>query len=156
MTGSSQRLTHCANQTLEQWELNHLPFPFPFPFSIWWREKDTWWPSKAIMDEYKGFSEEMAEFTSTQRIQPIYRWRGRAKPSPIQNFQSLISRFTSEIFGLPRWNNINRRSHTISVIMAPGSEEASVTNFKKINWSAASCQPTARSSSQFRWSTFNF
>ena len=47
---------------------------FPFTFSIWWRwEKDTWWPNKTTMEEYRGFLEK-----NSRVIQPIYRWREKS------------------------------------------------------------------------------
>jgi len=79
---------------------------FPFPFSIWWRgKKDAWRSSKATMEEYKIFSKEIAEHTFTQRIQPIYRWRGGAKLTPIHNSNLWKVGSHVEIFGqLMRYN----------------------------------------------------
>jgi len=50
---------------------------------------------QSIMEEYRGFSEEMVEFTSTQWIQPIYKWRGRSQTISNSNFNPLKSQFTS-------------------------------------------------------------
>jgi len=37
------------------------------------------------MEEYRGFSE-MTEFTTTQKIWPVYRWRGRSQTVSNLNF----------------------------------------------------------------------
>ena len=50
---------------------SYSSFPFPF-FFLWRGETD---PSKATLEEYRGLSEEMVEFTFTPKIQSIYRWR---------------------------------------------------------------------------------
>ena len=56
---------------------------------------------------------------------------GGAKSSLIQIFDLRKVGLHLEIFGQPKRRNINHRSHTISVIMTPGSEEAPITNFEK-------------------------
>jgi len=93
------------------------------------------------MEEYRGSLKETTKFTSTQRIQPIYIWGGGAELSPIQISYPQKVGSHLEIFGQLRRHNINHHSHTISVIMVSRFEEASITNFKKINWSA--CQLSA-------------
>jgi len=88
------------------------------------------------VEEHRGFSEEMVEFTSIQKIQPFTDGGGGAKPSPIRFLNPWRVSSHPKNFSQLRSHNINRHNHTISVIMAPGSEEAPATNYKKINRSA--------------------
>ena len=61
-----------------------------------------------------------------------------------------------EIFDQQRRHNINRHSHMISIIMAPGSKEALITNFKKINQSACQLSTNSVFSKSIQTSAFNF
>ena len=119
---------------------------FPYSFSIRWRgENDAWQPSKATIKEDKDISKEISEFTSLQRNQPIYRWGGEGKSSPIQIFiprKSVhLSRFSI--------NRINK----ISTVIATWSQSIWHQDSKRCQLKVSrilinrhvSCPPTARS-----------
>ena len=138
MTCSSQRLTYCTNQSPEQRELNHL-LPFPSLSPSDGRRKGY----MATQQSNNGGIQRFLKGDGKVYFHPkdlVYSWGGvTPSPIPIPNPRRVRSHL--KIFSQPLRHNINHRSHTISIIMAPGSERYQLQTLRKSTDRNASYQP---------------